>query len=514
MKKMVTTFLHNVRHSPESMDSAKELVKDVADIIHTNARSNTKLHKFVRNATTAYSTGLMVHSAINLVRDLMTENIQLPTIEIVETDMLFNVVTGLMNTTTDENKGVKQLAVELRSRTLDRYATTKQELNIYKDHLIGGDIIRFDQDKAFVYAVPSANNEKTLTIAGHKVHVLIKKPEKMMMLGGYTNDKESNTVAPVSKKVSQTTAIITCPNEKASKEIQEYLRNNLQIIGKRKVTLYKAQSWGSFIGSSDMPERPISTVVLKKGQIESVIEELNSFIESEDKYNILGIPYHHGILLSGPPGTGKSSTAKVVASHLGLDTYYIALSSVRDNETFHELISEIKPRSVLLLEDIDTVQAAKSRDKKGKDGVTMDALLNVLDGVLSPHGVITIATTNHVENLDEAVIRPGRIDTVYAVDYLDNEQLERICKQFIKMENVIFPDITGLKISPADIVGEIKKHINDHETAYKAIDKFIAKRIRKHQKRKDKNDIGRVGSEVSGQNESAVHNECEKTTTT
>lgn len=497
MKKLVNTFLHNVRHNTENLDAAKELAKDVADIIHTSARSNTRMHKIIRNSMTVYSAGLMINNAINLGRDLFTESAPRFTIEIVETDMLFNVVAGLMNTS-KESKEEYQPSIELRSRALDRYNTTKQELNIYREHLIGGDVIRFDQDKAFVYAVPGSNNEKTLTIAGHRVHIMVKKPDKTFMLGGYSNDNSSVPV-PSSKKLNQTTAIITCDTEKARQEVMLFLRNNLSMVGKRKVTLFKAQSWGSFTGSSDMPERPISTVVLKKGQIEQVVDELSDFVNSEDKYNILGIPYHHGILLSGPPGTGKSSTAKVVASHLGLDTYYIALSSVRDNETFNELVSEIKPRSVLLLEDIDTIRAAKKRDKKGENGVTMDALLNVLDGVLSPHGVITIATTNHIENLDEAVIRPGRIDTVYTVDYLDNEQLERICKQFIKTDMVIFPDITDLKISPADVIGEIKKHIDDPNVALTAIEEFIQKKIKKQAKRKAKDELGTVSSEVSGQ---------------
>lgn len=479
MKKL-ETFLHNIRHNDESMLAAKELAKDVADIVHSSARRNTKMHKLIRNGMTIYSTGLALNNIVNLARDLFTENAPRYTIEIVESDMLFGVVSGLVNNS-EEVKAEYQPSIELRSRALDRYNSSKQELNIYKDHLIGGDVIRFDQEKAFVYAVPGSNNEKIVTIGNHKVHIIVKKPEKLMLVGGYQQDLPPTSS---SKKLSQTTAIITCESEQARKDVMLFLRNNLSAVSKRSVVLYIARNWGSFSGNSDNPERPLSTVVLKKNQLENIVDELSTFIESEDKYNGLGVPYHHGILLSGPPGTGKSSTAKVVASHLGLDTYYIPLSSVNDNETFNELITEIKPRSVLLLEDIDTVTAAKSRKKKGEKGVTMEALLNVLDGVLSPHGVITIATTNHVENLDPAIIRPGRIDTIHTVDYLDNDQLERLCKKFISDESLIFPDITGLKISPADVIDKVKKHIDEPEEAWVEINKLIEKKIQKANKKK------------------------------
>ena len=507
MKRAFSTFLQNIKGSSEGMIAAKELVEDVTDILQRTSSSKTnKVVKYFNHAVTAYSAGITLHSAYNLTRQLFTENSPVYNIEISENDMLFSVIAGLMNNTQTQEY---QPSIELRSRVLDRYDSSKREFNIYKDHLIGNDVLRFEGDKAFVYAVPDAQNQKTLEIAGHTVDVQIRKPDKAMLLGGYTGAAETDALASTTrtrggsgKRFSQTTAIITCDSEKARQEIMLFLRNNLSVIGKRKVTLYLGRSWGSFTGNSDLPERDISTVILKENQLENIIAELASFIDSEAKYNSLGVPYHHGILLSGPPGTGKSSTTKTVASHLSLDTYYIPLSSIKDNETFNELISEIKPRFVFFLEDIDTIKAAKDRDKKDKDGVTMDALLNVLDGVLSPHGVITIATTNHIEELDPAVIRPGRVDTVYHIDHLNNNQLERICNKFLGNELVLFPDITGLHISPAEIVGEIKKHIDEYDAAWNAVNSLIARKIgkkaKKLQKEQEKEDASTgASSEIS-----------------
>lgn len=509
MRKALSTFVHNIKHNTEGMSSAKELANDLVEMVQRSTKTS-RIGKVVNYAVNAYSCGILLHNAVTIGRDLFTENAPVFDIEINENDMLYNVVHGLINTTQKEEY---QPTIELRSRAIDRYSDSKRELNIYKNHLVGGDLLRFEGEKAFVYAVPGAQGEKDLEIAGHRVKIVIKKPDKAFLLGGYKDDPTGATSVrgsrggSTAKKYTQTTAIIKCESEKAREEVKLYLRNNLSIVGKRRVGLYIGQNYGSFSGTGDIPERDISTVILKDNQLDHIIKELATFIDSEAKYTTLGVPYHHGILLSGPPGTGKSSTAKAVAAHLGLDTYYIPLSSIRDNETFNELISEIKPRSILLLEDIDTIRATKERTKKGKEGITMDALLNVLDGVLSPHGVITIATTNHIEVFDNAMIRPGRIDTVYSVDYLDNGQLERLCSKFIVDEPFIFPDITGLKISPADIIGEIKKHIDEPEAAIASINTFLTERIeKKARKAKEKQD-GSEGnsSEVSEQLQSAVH---------
>jgi ATP-dependent 26S proteasome regulatory subunit len=472
MKKLAKTFINNVRTNTDGIDSAKSLVTDVAKVLrHTKSDKATKVINLFNAAVTTYSTGLLAVDAFNLIRTLITEHEPVYSFEINENDMLFPVITGMVNNVARTGY---QPVIEMKSRTLDQYSDTRKELAIYKDHLIGGEVMRFENGKAFVYSVNGIQEPSIIEIAGHKVTVVIKKPTKMHLVNGYYDDS-----AKVGKSYSSTTAIVTCDSDKARNEVMLCLRNNLKMIGKRKVTLFLGRSWGSFSASTEAPDRDISTVILKNGQLENIINELTTFMNNEDKYNDLGVPYHHGILLSGPPGTGKSSTAKTVASHLGLDTYYISLSGVKNNDTFNELISDIKPRSVLLLEDIDTIQAAKNRDKKGKEGINMDDLLNVLDGVLSPHGVITIATTNNIDKLDDAIIRPGRIDTIYEVDYLDNVQFKRICEQFIGKEINTLPDITGLNLSPAEVIGEIKKHITDNDAAFNAVIEYIAKKIEK-----------------------------------
>ena len=80
------------------------------------------------------------------------------------------------------------------------------------------------------------------------------------------------------------------------------------------------------------------------------------------------------------------------------------------------LFAELPPHCIVLLEDVDTAGVGRrdsvdaTQENESKSAVTLSGLLNVLDGVSSQEGRILIMTTNHIEHLDEALIRPGRSD--------------------------------------------------------------------------------------------------------
>ncbi|PVH68428.1 P-loop containing nucleoside triphosphate hydrolase protein, partial [Cadophora sp. DSE1049] len=137
-----------------------------------------------------------------------------------------------------------------------------------------------------------------------------------------------------------------------------------------------------------------------------------------------------GESLYGPPGTGKSSLTCAIAGTCDLDIYILNISSL-DDSSLGKLFSELPANCVVLVEDIDAVNATQSRqrgtvetgqDETGSKGksqgrVSLSALLNVLDGVGSQEGRVLIMTTNHAERLDTALIRPGRVDMKLALGY-------------------------------------------------------------------------------------------------
>ncbi|KAL0946669.1 hypothetical protein HGRIS_012858 [Hohenbuehelia grisea] len=160
-------------------------------------------------------------------------------------------------------------------------------------------------------------------------------------------------------------------------------------------------------------KRPLHSVVLHPGVADKVEQDVTRFLERRQWYADRGIPYRRGYLLHGPPGSGKTSFIQALAGSLSYDICLLNLSErgLTDDKLNH-LLSNAPERSFILIEDVDA--AFNKRVQTSEDGyqssVTFSGFLNALDGVASGEERIIFMTTNHVERLDPALIRPGRVD--------------------------------------------------------------------------------------------------------
>ncbi|KAJ5153688.1 ATPase AAA-type core [Penicillium coprophilum] len=207
--------------------------------------------------------------------------------------------------------------------------------------------------------------------------------------------------------------------------------------------------------------RPLSTVILDQEQKHDFLDDIKEYLHPRTRrwYTNRGIPYRRGYLLHGPPGTGKTSLCFAAAGLLGLKLYVLDLNSTALNEeSLSSLFSELPRRCIVLLEDVDSAgitktrvapstststsdtpandatpkegsteadsPAAKEEDKKG--GITLSALLNVIDGVAASEGRILIMTTNHVDKLDPALLRPGRVDMKIVFGYTSEADIKEL----------------------------------------------------------------------------------------
>jgi mitochondrial chaperone BCS1 len=174
--------------------------------------------------------------------------------------------------------------------------------------------------------------------------------------------------------------------------------------------------------------RVLDSVILKPGEKEQLVEDIRTFRASYERYSKLGVPYHRGYLLYGPPGTGKTSLVSALGAKFGMSIYAMNLTEVNDR-TLKIAIGSVPANSIILFEDIDCMKAGNRRPETGewavkgvqipgsekadpadRLGVTLSGLLNVVDGFHAPENVLFVMTTNKIEALDPALLRPGRID--------------------------------------------------------------------------------------------------------
>lgn len=241
-------------------------------------------------------------------------------------------------------------------------------------------------------------------------------------------------------------------------------------------------------------KRPLASVILAQGLSESLIADLKDFMASASWYTQRGIPYRRGYLLYGPPGSGKSSFIQALAGELGLNICMLSLSErgLTDDRLNH-LLTTAPERSIVLLEDVDACFASRDAPeqqqtlpgRKPQDygygytpTVTFSGLLNALDGVAAAEGRILFMTTNHIQRLDSALIRPGRVDMKVPILQATKDQARRLFNTFypdcspevVEEFMNLMPDSA---LSMAQLTGHFLVHKDDAPGAVKDFETWL-----------------------------------------
>lgn len=150
----------------------------------------------------------------------------------------------------------------------------------------------------------------------------------------------------------------------------------------------------------------------------------------------VGAKLPKGVLLSGPPGTGKTYMAKAIAGEANVPFFAVSGSSFmnlyvgqgpRNIRALYKKAAENAP-CVIFIDEIDAIGGARSADDNFERRSTLNALLVALDGMAQNSGILTIAATNTPESLDPALVRAGRFDRKIFMPLPDLEERKAILK--------------------------------------------------------------------------------------
>jgi SpoVK/Ycf46/Vps4 family AAA+-type ATPase len=184
-------------------------------------------------------------------------------------------------------------------------------------------------------------------------------------------------------------------------------------------------------------------------------------VHRRDHYARAGRAWKRRYLLQGPPGTGKTSLIAAIANLLEFDIYDLELTAVGSNSDLRRLLASTRPKSLIIVEDIDCslglfdrtrTSSSPSRDSESDDPgtpgpvgmspfpphgrrkmISLSGVLNFVDGLWSScvGERLIVFTTNHVDRLDPALLRPGRMDRKIELGYCKGHALRVLAKNYL-----------------------------------------------------------------------------------
>lgn len=240
---------------------------------------------------------------------------------------------------------------------------------------------------------------------------------------------------------------------------------------------------------SSIPKRSFESIFLKENHINKIKDPIINFLKKEtyNDYNKHGIPYKLNIMLHGSPGVGKTSLIHTIASECSANLCVLNINADLKEEAMIDAISQVNEddkKSILVLEDIDCIFADRKTNDSLKNNITMNGILNCLDGFNNPEGLIVIMTTNFPDKLDDALVRSGRIDLDIELTYLDKFQTRKMFLSFFDNEEhfeIMWENIKKYSVEPATMIQFLfnNRHEKDISSKFEDLYTLIEKKFSK-----------------------------------
>lgn len=220
-----------------------------------------------------------------------------------------------------------------------------------------------------------------------------------------------------------------------------------------------------------MDKRNLDTLFFNGDIKETITSHIDNFLRNKHIYEEKNLTFKTGILLYGEPGTGKSSLVKALATEYGYNLIVLDMTTFDrlDVALLTSCINADTDKFIVLLEDIDTLFTSLNRDDNAiekDEKAVVNKMLQFLDSSSSPSDTIFIATTNHIEMLDSALLRDGRFDLKVQIKNIDHSTAIDMVKSFNITDNDTIEKIiakTSIEetINPAKLQNKILDHFKE-----------------------------------------------------
>lgn len=263
---------------------------------------------------------------------------------------------------------------------------------------------------------------------------------------------------------------------------------NISTISTEKIKkkVYSKYGW---MNTSSIPKRNLNTIFLKDGQINEIRENIMDFINEKTYSDYIkhGIPYKYNILLHGVPGVGKTSLIHAIASMCNANLCILNINGeLKENDMIEAIrsVNDDDGLALIVIEDIDCIFSDRKTLDSHKNHITLNGLLNCLDGFNNQEGVILIMTTNFPDKLDEALLRSGRIDLNIELTYLDKYQARNIFLSFFNDEKqfeILWEMIKKYNIEPSTLLHLLftKRKVKDISEYFEEFANILYKKSQK-----------------------------------
>jgi hypothetical protein len=239
--------------------------------------------------------------------------------------------------------------------------------------------------------------------------------------------------------------------------------------------------------------KTLDTLYMKERDETRLMSVISKFHSKKELLKSLGLPNKLCIMLEGSPGTGKSSAILTIASYLKKNIYYLSFENLDTNEDLQSVFDHVIKNcdgGIIVVEDIDAIGtlfhsralgdaddfvevSTNTVDKTEK--LNLSYVLNLLQGTITPDGLIFMATTNHLEKLDPAFYRDGRFDLKIKMTECDEYQLNKIYQKFIgrSIPTDRVAKLVEQRITPAKFIFSIKDYVGCDYSDDEILKEFI-----------------------------------------